>query len=145
MDFMKRNLKDNVGFTLIELLIVVIILAILIAIAVPSYLAMKDRAREAGTESEMRNIVTAIEIYHADKNVYPPTSSGKAFAAHLEGYMDHPPLSDLWSTDYEYMNLETDGYTLTSAGKSKNMDNLADNIVFTNGQIINEGSYPRRH
>lgn len=60
------------GFTLIELLIVVAIIGILAAIAVPNFLNAQIRAKVAKAESEMRSIVTALESYRLDNNIYPP-------------------------------------------------------------------------
>ena len=144
MPFAIINFKNSRGFTLIELLIIVIILAILSAIAVPSYLSMRDRAKEAGTEAQMRNMVTALEIYKMDKDVYPPTSSGDALAVHLLEYMDNAPSADLWLTDYEYVNTDNSGYTLSSAGRSKDINLIADNIVIINGEMTSHGRYPHR-
>lgn len=64
---MKRN-----SFTLIELLIVVAIIGILAAIAVPNFLNAMMRSKIAKAESEMRSIITALESYRIDKNIYPP-------------------------------------------------------------------------
>lgn len=60
------------GFTLIELLIVVAIIGILAAIAVPNFLNAQMRSKVAKAESEMRNLSTAIESYKLDNNIYPP-------------------------------------------------------------------------
>ncbi len=60
------------GFTLIELLIVVAIIGILAAIAVPNFLNAQIRAKVAKTEGEMRNFVTAQEMYRLDQGSYPP-------------------------------------------------------------------------
>ncbi len=60
------------GFTLIELLIVVAIIGILAAIAVPNFLNAQIRAKISKAESEMRSIVTALESYRLDNNMYPP-------------------------------------------------------------------------
>lgn len=60
------------GFTLIELLIVVAIIGILAAIAVPNFLNAHIRAKVAKAESEMHTITTALESYRIDNNIYPP-------------------------------------------------------------------------
>ena len=60
------------GFTLIELLIVVAIIAILAAIAVPNFLEAQTRSKVSRAESDMRSLATAIESYRIDNNVYPP-------------------------------------------------------------------------
>jgi prepilin-type N-terminal cleavage/methylation domain-containing protein len=60
------------GFTLIELLIVVAIIAILAAIAVPNFLEAQVRSKVARVKSDHRTIATAIEAYHVDNNKYPP-------------------------------------------------------------------------
>lgn len=58
------------GFTLIELLIVVAIIGILAAIAVPNFLNAQLRAKIAGTQSDLRTIVNVMQQYHLDNNTY---------------------------------------------------------------------------
>jgi len=62
---------SNKGFTLIELLIVVAIIAILAAIAVPNFLEAQTRAKVAEVKSEMATLTTALEAYAVDNNKYP--------------------------------------------------------------------------
>jgi len=59
------------AFTLIELLIVVAIIAILAAIAVPNFLEAQTRAKVSRTKADMRTVATALESYRVDSNRYP--------------------------------------------------------------------------
>lgn len=59
------------GFTLIELLIVVAIIAILAAIAVPNFLEAQTRAKISRVKNDHRSIATALESYAVDNNQYP--------------------------------------------------------------------------
>jgi type IV pilus assembly protein PilA len=58
------------GFTLIELLVVIIIIGILLAIAIPSYLKFRDRANESAAKANVRASVPGLEAYYADNNTY---------------------------------------------------------------------------
>ncbi|MCB2155186.1 type II secretion system protein GspG [bacterium] len=64
-------MKKLRGFTLIELLIVVAIIAILAAIAVPNFLEAQVRSKVSRVKSDQRSLATAIESYYVDNNVYP--------------------------------------------------------------------------
>ena len=64
-------IHKKAGFTLIELLIVVAIIGILAAIAVPNFMNAQIRAKVAKANSEMRSLGTAVEMYRLDNNVYP--------------------------------------------------------------------------
>ncbi|NQU42004.1 prepilin-type N-terminal cleavage/methylation domain-containing protein, partial [bacterium] len=66
------------GFTLIELLIVVAIIAILAAIAVPNFLEAQVRAKVSRAKTDMRTIATAVETYAVDCNEIPPDADDTA-------------------------------------------------------------------
>ncbi len=68
--------NSRYGFTLIELLIVVAIIAILAAIAVPNFLEAQVRAKVSRAKADQRTIATGLESYYIDNNAYPPNDDG---------------------------------------------------------------------
>ena len=67
------------GFTLIELLIVVVIIGILAAIAIPKFAATKDKAKLASVKTDLRNMMTAQEAYFSDFSTYTGSLSSQLF------------------------------------------------------------------
>ncbi len=65
-------MKKEMGFTLIELLIVVAIIAILAAIAIPNFLDAQVRSKVSRCKADMRTIATGLEAYMVNENAYPP-------------------------------------------------------------------------
>ena len=63
-------MSNRKGFTLIELLIVVVIIGILAAIAIPKFSTTKDKAKLASVKTDLRNYMTAQEAYFSDNATY---------------------------------------------------------------------------
>lgn len=85
-------LRDTKGFTLIELMIVVVIIGILAAIAMPNFYAMESRARESSVKANMHSLQLAIEDYAAVNNgLYPLAADIAAVKANMP--------SGIWPTN----------------------------------------------
>ena len=63
--------RRDAGFSLIELLVVVIIIGVLAAIAIPSFLSQRDRAKVAGQKADARSLAAQMETYYVDERRYP--------------------------------------------------------------------------
>ena len=71
----RRNTGNEEGFTLIELMVVVLIIAILIAIAIPTFLGARERAQNRSAQSNVRNALTAEKTSYTDTQQYSATSA----------------------------------------------------------------------
>ena len=73
----RRLANDQGGFTLIELLVVIIIIGILLAIAVPSYLGFRGRANDSSAKANVRSMVPSVEALFSDKGAYTELTTTK--------------------------------------------------------------------
>lgn len=154
---MKRNSK---GFTLIELLIVVAIIGIIVAIAIPNLLNAIQRAKQRRSMGDIRSAATAVEAYAVDFNRYPPTAGftlptgltfpGTTTLGKISGYLSPTyirvvPTVDGWNSWFLY-NTDTNGQAYLMAALGKNggteatvwtgtTDFNAD-IIYVNGQFV---------
>ncbi len=69
----RKRKKREEGFTLIELVIVIAIIGILMAIAIPNYMTARQAAAANATKANLKSLATAMELYMAENNTYPTT------------------------------------------------------------------------
>jgi general secretion pathway protein G len=144
---MKIRLKKE-GFTLIELLIVVAIIGIIAAIAIPNLLNAIQRGKQKRTMADMRAIGTAVESYAVDNNAYPAGGSAvSGIASVLEPrYIAKLVVNDAWDGGIDYTSSPTASpqtYSIESYGKNGSDETTGQGATtdFNNDIIFSQGLF----
>ena len=126
------------GFTLIELLIVVVIIGILAAIAIPQFTSTREKAFDAAAQSDIRNMMTAEEAYFFNNQAYAAASVAAGGEADLDG--DGTPDFQASTNIVLTVTAYTDGYQITAKHASSPntwcLNSSSANAAGAVGQIV---------
>jgi general secretion pathway protein G len=127
-----RRHPTSLGFTLIELLIVVAVIGLVSAIAIPNLITAIQRARQTRSMADLKTIARAVSLYEQDSTGFPVETSlvsAENLRSSLQGYMGDFKATDGWGRPFMYISNGRD-YTLISYA----LDGVAS-LPYTTGPI----------
>lgn len=114
-----RHSRNQAGFTLLELLIVVAIIGLMVAIAVPALQYALDKSKQRVTLSDLRMVAGALMQYNLDMSIYPNNSVTITQLMDILAPFSGPslPEQDRWGNDFDYRTDGENYYSLESFGR----------------------------
>jgi prepilin-type N-terminal cleavage/methylation domain-containing protein len=98
--YINKKIKNRKGFTLIELIVVIAILGILAAVAIPSYTGQQEKAKLRTNEANLKTIQNAVRIYEASEGRLPSKAEDLEGDAYLGGEIPTPLYTGSGSSDF---------------------------------------------